>query len=247
MTAQDVINRAFRLTNAAGGTGEAPTADEASDALTWLNSMIDAWGLHTLTKYFLRRVTHALVSGTASYSIGSGGTINIVRPTEIRNAGLILDTAAATVVEAPIAVLTDDEYARWPTKTLQTTYVRGIWYDKNWSAGRGLIYVLPIPNVSTTQLVLYAPDAIAEFADLATTDYTFPPGYEHAIEYNLAVRLAGPFGRSVPDFVLSEARASLVVLKRANLRLAEVSIDPTFLGGRGRRTLSLAAFDGGLV
>lgn len=245
MTAQGFINRAFRLTNAAGGTGEAPTADESVDALDWLNSMIDAWGLDNLTKYFLRRTTQTLTSGTASYSIGTGGTINIIRPTEIRNAGLILDTGATTPVEAPIRVLTDDEYAYWPQKTFQSTYTRGIWYDHNWSAGLGLVYVLPIPNVGTTQVVLYTPVAVAEFADL-TTDYTFPPGYEDAIEYNLALRLATPFGRSIPPFVASQAVASLALLRRANLRLATVQVDPT-IPRMGRRTITRAQFDGGLL
>lgn len=244
MTAQDFINRAFRLTNAAGGTGEAPTPDESTDALAWLNSMIDAWGLDNLTKYMLLRTAHDLTASTASYTIGTGGTINIVRPTEIRYAGLVLDDTQSVPIEVSIDVLTDDQYAAWPDKTQTTTYPRGVWYDHNWSAGLGRVYPLPIPDNSLGELVLYTPVAIAEFADLSTTDYTFPPGYEDAIEYNLALRLAGPFGRSIPEFVAVHARASLALLKRANLRLAHVDIDPTFYG---RGTLTRSAFDGGLV
>lgn len=243
MTAQDVINRAFRLINTAGGTGEAPTDAEAQDALAWLNSLIDAWGLTSLTKHFLRRTATTLTASTASYTIGTGGTINIVRPVEIRNAGLILDRTAATPVEVRIAVLTDDEYARWPQKTLETTYPLGVWYDRNWSAGLGRVYPLPIPDNGNTQLILYTLDAIAEFADL-TTDYTFPPGYEEAFEYNLAVRLATPFGREVPEFVAMQARASLAAVKRANQRLAVVDVDPTIPVGQ-RRTLQQSQFDGG--
>lgn len=194
------------------------------DALAWLNSMIDAWGLRELTKYMLLRTATTLVSGTASYTIGVGGTINIARPTEIRQAGLILDTGAATPVEMPIDVLFDDAYARWPEKTYQSSYAQAIWYDHNWAAGLGRIYPLPIPNVGTTQLVIYTPVAIAQFADRTTT-YTFPPGYEEALEYNLAVRLATPFGREIPDFVAHMARVSLAVLKRGNLRLSQVHVD----------------------
>lgn len=244
MTANALIARAFRLLNAAGGTGEAPTDDEAQDALAWLNSMIDAWGTTGLTKYFLRRTVTTLTTGTASYTIGTGGTIDIVRPVEIRNAGLILDRTASTPVEDRIDVLTDDEYARWPQKTGQTTYPRGVWYDRNWAAGLGRVYPLPIPDNGNTQLVLYTLDAVGEFADL-TTDYTFPPGYEEALEYNLGVRLATPFGRVAPEFVAQHARGSLATLKRANVRLARVDVDPTIPVGQ-RRTLTQSEFDGGL-
>lgn len=243
MTAQTLINRAFRLINSAGGSGEAATADESNDALDWLNSMIDAWALKELTKYFLRRTTQTLTSGTASYTIGTDGTINIIRPTELRFAGLILDTGATTLVERPIDVMTDERYAAWPQKTLQTTYVTGIWYDRNWSAGLGTIYVLPIPDVGTTRLVLYTPVAIAEFADLST-DYTFPPAYEEAIEYNLAKRLAIPFGRALPPSVDEIAKGSLALIERSNVQLREVTVDPTMPRARGG-TMPQSVFDGG--
>ena len=204
--------------------------------------MIDAWGLHNLTKYMLLRTATTLVSGTASYTVGTGGTINIARPTEIRNAGLILDTGATYPVEAPIDVLTDDEYAAWPEKTFQSTYAQGVYYDHNWSAGLGRLYPLPIPNVGITQLVIYTPVAIAEFAD-RTTDYTFPPGYEEALEYNLAVRLATPFGRDIPDFVAMMARSSLAVVKRGNLRLSQVQVDTWRDTSQGSMTAS--RFTGG--
>lgn len=242
MTFNELAYRAFRLITTAGGTGETPTDDEMVDALAWCNSMIDAWGLHELTKYMRLRTATTLVSGTASYSIGSGGTINIVRPTEIKNAGLILDTSATYPVEEPIAVLTEDEYAAWPEKTFQSTYARAVYYNHNWSAGLGLLYPLPIPNVGTTQLVIYTPVAIAEFAD-RTTDYTFPPGYEEALEYNLAVRLATPFGRDIPEFVATMARSSLAVVKRANLRASEVIVDTWRTTQQGNLTAS--RFTGG--
>ena len=244
MTFNELAYRAFRLITTAGGTGETPTDNEMVDALAWCNSMIDAWGLHSLTTYMRLRTVTTLVSGTASYTVGTGGTINIVRPTELRNAGLILDTGATYPVEAPIAVLTPDEYARWPQKTFQTTYARGVYYDHNWSAGLGRLYPLPIPNIGTTQLVIYTPVAIAEFAD-RTTDYTFPPGYEEALEYNLAVRLATPFGRDIPDFVAQMASSSLAIVKRANLRLAEVEVDTWRSTQQGSMTAS--RFTGGTV
>lgn len=241
-TARALIASSLRQLNVLA-TGEALDATAEDDALTWLNRMIGSWGTQRLTMLFLTRTVQTLTSGTASYTIGSGGTINIVRPLTIERAGLITNTGDATPTEIPIAVFTDQEYARWSQKTLQNSYPDGIWYDHNWSSSLGRIYPLPIPNVSTTQAVLYTPTALTTFADF-TTDYTWAPGYEDAIETNLALRLAIPMGRDVPDGLREQARASLALIKRANLRIREMSIDPTLLG-TGRGTMSQSVFDGG--
>lgn len=243
-TARALIASSLRWLNVLG-TGETldPTAED--DALTWLNRMIGSWGAQRLTMYFLTRTPQTLTSGTASYTIGTGGTINIVRPLTIERATLITNLNDTDPTEIPIAVLTDQEYAYWPQKTLQSSYPSAIWYDHNFASSLGRIYPLPIPNVSTTRVVLYTPTALTVFADL-TTDYVWPLGYEEAIETNLALRLAIPMGREVPDGLRELARSSLALIKRSNIgtRLREMSIDPTLLG-TARGTMAQSTFDGG--
>lgn len=243
-TARALIASSLRQLNVLA-TGQTLDNTAEDDALTWLNRMIGSWGAQRLTMYFLTRTVQTLTSGTASYTIGTGGTINIVRPLTIERAGLITNTGDATPTEIPLKVFTDQEYARWSQKTLQSSYPEGIWYDHNFASSLGRIYPLPIPNVSTTQAVLYTPTALTVFADL-TTDYVWPLGYEEAIETNLALRLAIPMGRPVPDLLEERARSSLALIKRSNIgtRLREMSIDPTLLGA-GRGTMSQSTFDGG--
>ena len=165
---------------------------------------------------------------------GTGGTINILRQLWIDAAGLILDTSETSPDEVPIRVLTDDEYAAWTPKTFQSTYATGIWYDHNWSAGLGLIRPLPIPNVSTTQLVIYTPTAVIQFAD-QSTNYTFPPGYQRAIVYNLALELTMYYpAAAIPPNLAKAAVDSLADLKRANLRIDHLVLDPALAGLSGR-------------
>lgn len=234
-SANDFSAASLRLLNVISA-GEDASAEDGQQAFDVLNRWVDWLGTQRQTIYFLTRTAHTLVSGTASYTIGSGGTINIARPVWIDHAGLILNTADATPTEAPIRVLTDDEYQAWPQKTLQSSLSAGVWYDHNWSSGLGRVYPLPIPNVGTTQLVLYTPTAVTEFAAQAT-DYTFPPGYERAIVYNLAQELTAYYPAATPPPNLEMlASSSLADLKRANLRLSHAEID----GALTRRTGTLS-------
>jgi len=231
-SANDFAGYALRLLNVIQ-PGEDPSSEDGQTAFDVLNRWMDALGTQRQTIYFLTRTTHTLTSGTASYTIGTGGTINIVRPVWIDRAGLILDTSAATPTEAPIRILTDDEYAGWSQKTLTSSLTGAIWYDHNWSAGLGRIYVLPIPSVSTTQLVLYTPTALTEFAN-QSTDYTFPPGYERAITYNLALELTAYYpAAALPPTLAKFAADSLADVKRSNFRASQVQIDPSLRSRAG--------------
>lgn len=230
---------AFRLLNVIQA-GEDPSAEDGEVAFDVLNRWIDSLGTQRQSMYFLTRTTQTLASGTASYTMGTGGTIAIVRPVWIDHAGLILDTGATTPVEAPIRVLTDDEYEGWSQKTLQSSLPSAVWYNHEWSAGLGRVYPLPIPNVGTTQLVLYTPTAIIQFADQSTV-YTFPPGYQRAIVFNLALELTSYYpAATIPPTLAQQAITSLADLKRANVRLSHVVTDPAV--SRRAGTLSRMRF-----
>lgn len=230
-SANDFAGYALRLLNVIQ-PGEDPSSEDGQTAFDVLNRWMDWLGTQRQTIYFLTRTTQTLTASTASYTIGTGGTINIARPVWIDKAMLVLDTAASPTTEVPIRVLTDDEYAGWPQKSLTSSLPAAIWYDHNWSSGLGRIYPLPIPDVGTTQLVLYTPTALIEFADQSTV-YTFPPGYRRAITYNLALELSLYYpAATAPPNLATFAADSLADVKRANLRLSHVVIDPA-LSRRG--------------
>lgn len=244
-SANDFAAASLRMLNVIA-PGEDPSSEDGELAFDVLNRWIDSLGTQRQTIYFVARTTKTLTSGTASYTVGSGGDINIVRPAWIDNAGFVLDTTASTPVEIPIRVLTDDEYAIWPEKTLQSNAVLGVWYDHNWSSGLARVYPLPIVNVSTTQLVLYTPTALTQFADQSTS-YTFPPGYQRAIVNNLALELTPYYAAAKPPQNLPQLAAmSLADVKRANLRLSEVYVDRAITQRRGTATVTPSQFTSGM-
>lgn len=232
MTGNDLISGAFKLLGLLA-PGETASGNDAQDALSRANEMIDAWQLERLIIYTVVRTTKTLTSGTPSYTIGSGGDINIDRPIWIDRATLVYDASASTPTETPLELFTDQRWQEVRQKTLQSGLPHGVFYDHGFTAGLGRIYPWPIPNTSTTQLVLYAPGtAVAQFADL-TTNYTFPPGYPRMLRYNLAVELAPEWGRSIDPVVASIAQSSMAAVKRANHRPAELKCDPAVLGRSG--------------
>ena len=241
-TANDLVTRAFRLIGVVDAVGS-PSAEDAQAGLDTLNNWMDSLGTDRLSIFHLVRTVHTLSGSTASYTIGVGGTINIARPMWVQNASLILDSGAATPTEVPIQVFSDDEWAGVAQKTLSGSQPTGIWFDHAWTAGLGTVHIYPVPSGGTKQLVLYVPTALAEFADLTATTYTFPPGYERAIRFNLAVELAAEYpGSIVTPTVERIATTSLGSVKRANWREMSVPIDPALTGGFHRTGGSRTAF-----
>lgn len=215
-------------------SGEAPTSAEIDDALTQVNRMIDAWGVDRLTMHAVVRTTKALTSGTQDYTIGSGGAINIVRPVVIDAAGIILDNTASPTTEVPIEVFTLQQWESVRIKALSGAPAQGIYYDKAFAAGLGTISVYPKPNVNTTTLVIYCPTAITAIA-LATT-YTWAPGYQDAIQWNLAKRLMAQFPTSQQRaaIVMQMADESMKAIKRPNHTPTELIPEAALTQGSGR-------------
>ena len=209
MTANDLIGRTLRSIGVLA-SGETATSNEVSDALTILNNMVDTWGTERLTIYTVARTAFNLTSSTQDYTIGSGGTFNIARPVWIVAAWQQIGIKGTT-----------------------STYPTAFYYDKTWTAGLGQISVWPVPDNSNAQLVLYTPTALTQFADL-TTAYTFPPGYEEALRYQLALRLAPEFGVNLSPDIRALASQTFANIKRANIRPTVLGIDPALRADGGR-------------
>lgn len=238
--ALDLITDAYTEIGVAS-EGYALSGADAALGLTRANSMIDRWGTNRLTIYHTVITDKVLVSGTQTYTIGTGGSINVARPLWIPYAGLV-QTATSPNVESPIHIATDQDWSNQGIKTLGNAYPAELYYDYNFAAGLGQITLWPIPTGSLS-LRLYLPTALTQFADLSATAYAFPPGYYEALLYNLALRLWVPFHGSdpVPDELRRNAMLSLNDIKRANIRITTQATDPALMQG-SRRGVSQSAF-----
>lgn len=229
-TAQAIITGALQDLGVIA-TGQTPAPGESEDGLIALNLLADALGIDRLTLYKLVRTTKTWGSGVASYTIGTSAGIDVARPTAVELAGLILDTTETVPSEIPLHVLSDAEYAAIPQKTLEASQPSAIWYDRGFDTdGYGKVYAFPIPDVATTQVVLYTPGGeVSQFADL-TTSYKFPSGYVRALRKNLALELAPQYPQAqISSDLRQQARDSKTAIKLQNIRSAERACDPGLL------------------
>ena len=246
-TTRDVIARAAR---AAGilASGETLGAAEEQDCLAILQRFRNSLGVQRDTIYEERRVTQGLTSGTRDYTIGTGGTINVARPTWIPRAGIVLDDTVTDPIESEIEVLTPQRWALVSMKTLDGLPA-AIFYDHAFSSAQlGTISCYPTPDDSDQQLVLYLPMAVTGF-EVLTTNYLFPPGYEDMYHYNLAERIFGEFetGKTAPAWLMDKAALTLADIKSANHRPVELRLDGSLPGVSGGQGSSSAAIERALT
>lgn len=229
-SARDLITKAMREIGVLGARQQ-PSPEDLKEGLDTLNAWVTDLDTQRASIFMVKREVFSLTAGTASYTIGPGGTWNTIRPLYIDAVGLILDRTAALPVEIPLgAPASDQEWQRVVAKTLSTTYPSVVYYDRGFE-GTGLarVWVHPIPSVSVSDVVLYLPRPMQEFADLSTL-YAFPPGYERAIEVNLALELAPMFEKEPPQMLLEKARRAMESIKRANRRPRILRVDPALTG-----------------
>ena len=215
------------------GQGEPLDGTEAQDGLITLNQMVDALGIERHWLHTVLRNLYSLTSGTQDYTIGTGATFNVERPTWIDSVSVIPDStvAAPSRTELPMGrPLTVAQWQAIAVKGTTSAFPTAIYYDFENTALVATISVYPIPDQSNVQLVLYFPGiAVANFADLSTT-YSFVRGYERALKFLLAVELADEYGVNVSPRVERLANEAAAVVKRGNLRPVDAQIDPAIAG-----------------
>ncbi len=228
MTRVDLIRRSLRLIGAlAPGEGLDPL--EEQDAATTLQAMFDTFAAERLTIHRVERAVFDLISGKGlpddPYTIGEGGDFDTPWPTWIEAASVIQTSNSPNQpLELPITIMNRQAYQNGlPVKNVTSTLIQGIYYEK---AGPplGFIYVWPIVNIGGVQIALYLPRPITGFESPAT-NYVFPPGYEEAIVYQLAIRLAPEWDLKVSDTVERQAATYYANLQRTNVNQDILYVD----------------------
>lgn len=227
-TSLDLIKRSMRLCRVLS-SDQTPTDTEAEDARTILNAMLDAWQIERLMVYQIKESSLTWPSGTASRTIGAGGNFSQARPIRIDSA-FYRDSAGQ---DSPLAVLQDrSEYDAVLSKTLQSL-PEWLFYDPVYPLG--VLYLYPVPSAQVT-LLLNEWQTLQSFANL-TTDLALPPGYQRAIEYNLALEIADEFGRQVSSRVERIAMQSKGAIKSANAPSMTAQTEIAWLASGGRANI----------
>lgn len=219
MTVLDYISAAMRKIGAIG-QGETPTAEEGVNGMQALNAMIDSWSAQRLMIPHVARRVFSLTNAS-SYTIGPiGADFAAPRPVAIERAGILTTNNGALPIEYPIDVLDFRQWADVDLKTLRTgagaDAIEAIYYDNTYP--KGTIYPWPINTVAAgAQIVLYSWEPILTAFTAIATAIDMPPGYQEAIIYNLAARIADEYGQPVSQAVATLAQVSFDKLRMSNV------------------------------
>jgi len=222
-TASDIISDALADIGAIDPLEPLTTA-ESSHGLRKLNEMLESWSNESLAVYQILQEGFATVSGTASYTIGSGATWNTARPLRIESA-FLRDSSAN---DTPLMVLNREEYDAIP---LKTTRYRPEYLHYTPSVANGTVSLIGVPDAVYT-VYLNSLKALQSFAALTTT-VVLPAGYLRAIKSNLAIELAPGYNKTPSALLVKLATDSLAAIKRLNARTPKLSVAHAAFGGGG--------------
>lgn len=221
-TARDLIKDALRKIQVLG-KGQSLDSDEANDALRALNQMLASWSAEGSLVFAETRETFNLGS-TISYTIGSGGDFDTTRPVFIKSA-----YTTRSGIDYPINQIDVNAYDRIPIKDLagggEPEY---LYYDAAYPLAT--IYLYPRPTGGT--ITLTSVKQLTQFTSLNTI-FNFPPEYEEALVYNLAIRLAPEYEREPARQVVKIARASKKTIEGQNERNNKPLADASVPDGNG--------------
>lgn len=204
-TVNNLIKRTLRKIGV-HQTGEDVSPEDFTDCLEELNAMLDSWSNNSLISPTKTRISKVLTTGQASYTIGTGGDINTTRPSRIEHA-FIRDSAGND--------FSLNEIGLGQYNDIQLKTESGMPFDYYFENSTSLakVYLFPVPDLAYT---LYM-DAWYQFTRYVANDsITLPLGYEDAMVYNLAVRVAPDFGKVLSPQILQLAETSLSRLKDVN-------------------------------
>lgn len=240
-TVRELIQDAVYLLGVVDPT-ESLNASFAAQGLRRLNAMLQTWSAESLMVYTQNREVFPLVVGQQDYTLGPGGNFNTTRPIWFDQASII-PTASAPTLEIPLKIDSDEDWQDVSIKSINSTFPLEVHPLGNFPLNT--LQFWPIPTAACS-VVLYLPQQLGAFTSVDDT-VLLPPGYEEAIIYNLAARMAPMFGTATPPDVARVAISSKDTLKSQNMVPSILAVDSALCGNMTGPSLSAIKSKGYVV
>lgn len=207
-TVADIINLALKDVGVIG-EGQTASGTTMDDAFATFNQMVGLWQADKLYVYAQKEVT-ATLTGATSYTIGTGGVIDVARPIKIDSAYWRSNNH-----DYPVQVLSSyEDYARVGSKGLTGSAPAAICYVPSYPLGT--VYVFPASSEGSLRLVMRTD--LPTFVDITDT-VVIPPEYHSALRYSLGEYLSTTFQTPLrPDIPALAGRARKII-KRNNVSI----------------------------
>ena len=217
----------------AGGTA---TAADAADGLTAARRLLDTCNANRLCVGAEARSTYPWPAATRARTLGPTGDLVGTRPLWLAGASVI---PAGQTDEMPMGrPLTRRAYAEIPDKTTAGPSFTRYHYEPTFPNGTVTVY--PVPTTAST-LVVYAPVPLTTAVTLATP-LSYAQGYEEALQYALAKRLAPVFRQPWSALLEGLLQEAMATIRRENTRGESRRNDPALVGRGGSFAMHAGRF-----
>lgn len=194
--------------------GIIPSTDQTTELTGEANRLLNSWNCDGHKVFNTLISLYDLISGQKQYSIGPGGDFDGQRPLYIEDANFLFPTSPA--VRLPIQILEDEGWSKVMVQDIPAAPPWYLYYDRSYnSSGQGQIFIVGQPP-SGYQLELYMTQNLSTFASSGDT-VVWPPGYEYALETNLALCACALF--PLESTVATNPRAMVLLEKQASQAL----------------------------
>jgi hypothetical protein len=210
ITSGDLFKAALRKCGGVLAEGETPSAELMEDTRMAFNVMLDAWSAERLSVYNMQDQIFTWPAGYASRTLGPTGTLVGNRPIWIDESSYFRDTTVGLAY--PIEIISQADYDGIALKTSTGTYPQYMVVGSDMP--NATIYLYPIPTLAL-EFHFISVEELTQVNDLFT-DIVFPPGYQRAFIFNLAVEICVELGLEAPPTTKKIATSSKRVLKAVN-------------------------------
>jgi len=217
-TVADTVLAAYRLAGLVPSAGALYSPSQGAEGLLALNAQLDAFKIQNYTIYALTVTDFAMIPNQQKYLLGTDATVKppdvlMPRPPKIRAIALLY-TNVSPILEIPLLLYNDQEWEAVGIKTLSTPMPTAGWYQP--TVPNGTLWMYGVPQTAWS-IRLYTEMVLQEVKSLTDT-LVLPPGYNEAVVYNLALRLAdlNPLRAKPNQRIVVAARAALALIKANN-------------------------------
>jgi len=187
--------------------------------LRTFNTLLKLTAAQRLGIYTVTDENFPLVDGTGTYTIGSGGTFDTVRPHKIVNAFV----RSSDGVDYPLEIIAVKNYDDISLKTVNGTIPQWLYYATEYPLAKINLQYLPGTGY-TLYLKSWKP---LTAVSTIPTELVFPDEYEAYFQYKLAIMLAPKYQRPVPIEVAELYREAEMALKNLHAHpITTIATDP---------------------
>jgi hypothetical protein len=180
-------------------SGGTPTTAQVNDATDALNALVKAFQADGMPLWKITEYSWTVTDGTASYTIGTGQTLNTSKPLKVLQAFYTVEDSE----NVPMNVVNRNDYMDLPRETSTGTPVT-LYYQPLRTTGTLMLW--PIPDDSTTVITIHY-QSMYEDMDAASDDFDFPSEWIQALIYNLAWALSPEYGIPPTDRAILQREA----------------------------------------